>query len=113
MVRVLVLLVLLSICKFGFAEDKPVFTYLTGTQLNNECIKVKSALCDGYVMAVVDTYSDMQEVYNQTAICLRPRVTNTQLTAIVSKYLLANPEEWHFRASGIVLKALSNAFPCN
>lgn len=44
--------------------------------------------------------------------CTPQSVTVGQLQAVVEKYLRANPEQWHERASVAVTAALASAFPC-
>jgi Rap1a immunity proteins len=60
----------------------------------------------GYVAGVADSY----EVLG--VVCVPSKVTLGQLQDVVLKYLDAHPEGRHNIAASLVLKALTEAFPC-
>jgi hypothetical protein len=60
---------------------------------------------DGFVMGVGLSYI-------QAAWCPRQAISTQQLSAIVSKYMRENPAEWAEQPKTLVLRALSQAFPC-
>jgi hypothetical protein len=60
---------------------------------------------DGFVMGVGLSFI-------QAAWCPRQPISNQQLSAIVSKYMRENPAEWGEQPKTLVLRALSQAFPC-
>lgn len=59
----------------------------------------------GYVMGVADPLVSF-------SWCPPASVTQRQVTSIVSKYLKANPQNWHMPAYYLVLNAVNEAFPC-
>lgn len=59
----------------------------------------------GYMQGVYD-------VWNGVLICPTNGTTVGQMQAIVSKYMLANPEKWNRAASALILVALAEPFPC-
>jgi hypothetical protein len=46
-------------------------------------------------------------------LCIPEGTTVEQLVAMVSKYVEANPAEWHYTASSLVWGALKPTYPCN
>lgn len=71
---------------------------------NNTTPNWSSGMVAGFVAGVSDSTSE--------SLCIPSNVTNNQLEAIVTKYLIANPEIWNIPASDIVVKALSNVWKC-
>ena len=66
---------------------------------------VNASRYSGYVTGVADTL-------NGIAVCLGHDTTVRQVTAIVTEYMNAHPEEWTHPAAILVSKALQQAFPC-
>ena len=62
-----------------------------------------------YLVGFVTGISD---AWNGILICLPSGVKAGQLTAMVKKYLFANPEKWNQAASLLVMEALVPTFPC-
>jgi hypothetical protein len=62
-----------------------------------------------YIGFVIGVYG----AYHWTGfLCGVDQVTHGQAIAIVSRYLKANPAQWHLPAIGLVRDALQSAFPC-
>jgi hypothetical protein len=59
----------------------------------------------GYILGVYDAVEGI-------SICLPDKVTATQLTGMVKKYLRDNPDKWNYSGKVIVINALSKTFPC-
>ena len=59
----------------------------------------------GYVAGVVDTMQDI-------AFCAPKTATYVQLGSVARKYIEANPEQWDKNGSGLIMVALSEAYPC-
>lgn len=67
---------------------------------------VDGGMALGYVMGVSDAL-------RSPIVCVPPNSTNRQFAAVVKLYLRNHPEEWNEEAFGLVVKALSQAFPCH
>jgi len=63
-------------------------------------------MCIGYVVGV------MSVVEYTNDFCRPMRSTHSQATLVVKKYLSEHPEKLHLDADGLVLEALTEAFPC-
>ena len=62
---------------------------------------------------VVDTNDFVSKLNSiEIKICLPPGVAINRVGDIACKYLADHPEERHHTASGVVLKAIFHAFPC-
>ncbi|WP_432213804.1 Rap1a/Tai family immunity protein [Pseudomonas graminis] len=59
----------------------------------------------GFVVGVAESFSGL-------GFCPPSNVTNGQNAAIVWKWLSDHPKDWAGPASGLILAALSDAFPC-
>lgn len=59
----------------------------------------------GYIIGVHDAFDSV-------LFCTPKDATQGQVTAVVSKYLNANPETWNKPADEIIVSALLIAFPC-
>ena len=59
----------------------------------------------GYIAGVTDTY-------NGVLLCATPNVPLGQIVAVVKQHLCDHPEDLDRSGDWIILKALSNAFPC-
>jgi hypothetical protein len=70
--------------------------------------------CRGYLEAVEDTYHTASRWQGfETGICMPEGVTVGQLVKVWIKYANENPETLHLTASGGVLNAYTQAFPCD
>jgi hypothetical protein len=49
---------------------------------------------------------------DEIVFCTPKRASVGQVCSVVSKYLKENPQQWNEPANILVLKALTNAFPC-
>lgn len=84
--------------------------FVNGNRLNERCYgqdPVLVGFCVGYIVGVADT--------NSKYICApggQHGVSVGQFESIVKKYLVENPAQLHKAADVIVLKALTEAFPC-
>ena len=69
--------------------------------------------CLGYVVGTLDTLFDAQEKGTMPQlVCVPGNVSGNQVRDVVVNYLAGHPEQRHFAASSLVLRALSMAFPC-
>lgn len=59
-----------------------------------------------YITGVAESYK------NTGLLCFPNSVTAGQLTAIVAKYVRANPEKWNKHANILTFEALSTPFAC-
>ena len=64
-------------------------------------------MCIGYVVGVMSVMEYMN------VLCRPARVTHSQATLVVQKYLSDHPEMLHLNADELVIDALQEAFPCN
>jgi Rap1a immunity proteins len=74
-----------------------------------------SNLCWGYIAGVVDTYQGIATagwLKAPQAFCLPPKVDLEQLEKVVKKSLDDNPARLHEQAVGLILIAMTEAFPC-
>ena len=74
-----------------------------------------SNLCWGYIAGIVDEYqgialSDLLK--EPPSFCLPAKVSMEKLEKVVKKSLDDNPARLHMPASLLVVKAMSEAFPC-
>jgi hypothetical protein len=101
------------------AQDLTMPGYITGDRLIKECRSVvqrDSALCIGYIIGVSDAMQAAQDTGGSLfgwQACLPPGTTAEQVTKAAVRFLIAHPEAQPSSASGIIAKALSDAFPCH
>ena len=76
---------------------------------------MEASKCRAYTQAVHDDYATWRDadIIPGDYYCLPNGVIVSQLERIVVKYLEARPEELHMAASGLVVLAYMEAFPCN
>jgi Rap1a immunity proteins len=78
--------------------------------------RAHNALCFGYVVGVSDATQAAQAtgaaLFGWQA-CLPPSTTAQQVTEAAVHFLIAHPEAQQSSASGLITKALSDAFPCH
>ena len=90
--------------------------WLTGGQLLEDCESenyfVKGS-CMGYIEGVGDSVATLAHWEGFAEYMCTPKgVTSGQFRLVVMKHLNKHPEELHLNAGGLVLIALSEAFPC-
>ena len=82
---------------------------LNGSGLLEYCSGPESGfghgVCGGYVTGVHD-------LQGKPLFCTPLDVTNGQLQLVVKKWLQEHPEKLHYTASGLVVEAFKEAFPC-
>lgn len=68
---------------------------------------IDSIMCRMYVFGVIDA------TQGTLTICPLEELEYDQVVFIVKKHLSENPDRLHLDANKLVIKALSEAFPCN
>jgi Rap1a immunity proteins len=69
-------------------------------------------ICLGYIEGIADAMERNATNGWELLACIPANVRNTQLRDVVTQYLWANPAKRHWVASGLIIEALSSAFPC-
>ena len=64
--------------------------------------------CRGFIVGV----SDLHEALNLRRYCLPKGVTEGQLTDVAVQWIQSHPAERYYAGAELVIKALSEAFPC-
>lgn len=98
----------------GLLCSSPIFAANTGKELAEwgetyDQKKMDSPFQGGAYLGYVSAVAD---AFNGTAFCAPGDVTYAQLAAISLKHLRNNPEVWNHNGAGLVLDALTGAFPC-
>jgi Rap1a immunity proteins len=96
------------------AQDPQMAGYITGDRLITACdsrSERDSALCRGYILGVADAMQASKAsggalIFGWRA-CLPPETTSQGLRYVAVHFLIAQSS-----ASGLVAKALSEAYPC-
>jgi hypothetical protein len=86
-------------------------SFVSGNQLYDWCTTVNWALCDGYIEAAADVFTDQ----NANNVCIpegQSGVTVEEVVDVVKKYMHDNPATRHYTAISIILVAFEQAFPC-
>ena len=92
--------------------------FKSGTELQQECSDEEGyfmrGACYGYLTAVFDLHSSWVEAktIEKPQFCKPAGVTLDKLKSILLAYMDANPGELKKTASGNVLNAFAQAFPC-
>jgi Rap1a immunity proteins len=117
-IAIAVLVTIPAIAAPCVAQDPTVPGYILGNRLLESCtsaVERDNALCFGYVIGV----SDAMQVAQTTGgglfgwqACLPPSTIAEQVTEVAVRFLIAHPEALQSSASGLIAKALSDAFPC-
>jgi hypothetical protein len=69
--------------------------------------------CLGYIIGVADLQTMVKKTLPENRqSCIAEGVTAGQILEVVTKYLNQHPEERHFNASVLIVKAIAEAFPC-
>lgn len=101
----------------GQAQASPQARRVSGSELLEYCSGPESGfrdgVCGGYVTGVHDLHSDVVEAkVAKPLFCMPLGVKNGQLRLVVKKWLQEHPEKLHLPASGLVVGAFREAFPC-
>ena len=100
----------------GSAEAQPnpanPRAYLTGDDLFDWCRASSHDGCWGYVSGIVDAMSIVAGAGLGRRACIPDSVRISRVADIVTRFLLDHPEQRHFGAAGLVVRALADAFPC-
>ncbi|MDA9625670.1 Rap1a/Tai family immunity protein [Luminiphilus sp.] len=112
-------IVVLMFATVGHAGKAEATNYFwTGSQLLELCENdsvAQYAGCTGFILGVSDTtasYNDT-DVMMVTLYCTPDNVTIGQLQKVVIKSLTEDPASLHQAASGLVVSAFMDAFPCD
>ena len=109
---------------FSANEGKaaPVF-YVTGQSLNEICEEgeqgdhTSKLVCAAYIVGAYDAGDfDIEPLIKKTIFswrnCMPNDVGQVQLVAVVVSWIRSHPEQWHYGASSLVGRALSETWPC-
>ena len=101
------------------AQDVTTGGYINGERLITRCTSVDhldGALCLAYILGVADSMQAAQAsggtLLFEWRTCPPPGTMAERLEDIVVRFLTAHPETQRSSASGLVAKALNDAFPC-
>lgn len=98
LIAALVLLTISMEAPGGFIDGNKLHGYA------NSDDPIHLSIFFGYVIGVVDAHWDM--------LCIPIDASSAQVKDVAKVYLENHPEERHFTAESIVVKAISEAFPC-
>ena len=111
---VLGLLVLFPISGDTRAQNEPGFE--NGESLFDTCAGPggpwRNAYCLGYILGIADIMAKSGIQVEGFGACFSSDVTQGQVRDAVVNWLRANPDSRRYGATGLVAKALSEAFPC-
>ena len=81
-----------------------------GHELKRMCVDDSDvATCRAFVAGVISTIFEFNV---KTSICQPDGVTRSQNADVFVKYLNNHPDELHLSGAELVVRALSDAFPC-
>jgi hypothetical protein len=83
-----------------------------GNNLSSDADYVNDAQCRMYILGVLDTVPTGKVTVGGYKVCTPDKVSSGQMQDVVTIWLKENPSQRHFGASGLVLAAITNAFPC-
>jgi len=117
------LLMLIMLISQQAHSEPQIRKYMNGTQLAEAClstdIQMQKSICPTYLMGVSDGFEVIAgalglagEKGAELSFCKPKRFVLAQYQRVVTKYLRVHPEELHHGAALLVLKALTEAFPC-
>jgi hypothetical protein len=111
---VLGLLASLPITGDTLAQKEPGFE--NGESLFDTCAGPggpwRDAFCLGYILGIADIMVKSGALVDGFGACFPSDVTQGQVRDAVVTWLRANPDFRQYGATGLVAKALSEAFPC-
>jgi hypothetical protein len=103
------------------SAESPMRRYILGKQLNQYCtldetnaeMRVGRAMCQTYVLGVVDTHETMAFLgLVKRQFCLPEGTFNATLTDTAASWVKRNPDKHDMTASLLVLTSLKEKFPC-
>ncbi|MBC8267156.1 MAG: hypothetical protein H8E36_00210 [Rhodospirillaceae bacterium] len=104
MKRILLIALLVGLASPAWAS------YFKGNDLHKVCQSSSNEdVCSGYIMGIVDATAWTKA---DIAFCVPKDSSLRQATDIVTKWLNENPEHRHLSAAGLVITALTLAWPC-
>ena len=112
LVRTFVILIAIQISLF--MTNNSMADFKDGNDVLRDCTSdnmVQGSFCYGYVDAIADVLASRNNVNGITS-CIPRSVTTMQLKDIVVQFMILNPTLRHYGASGIVARAISEAFHC-
>jgi hypothetical protein len=88
--------------------------FLSGNDLFKACTEksVNRGVCRGYIIGIIDVVGSAP-FSSQRTLCVPDSVLASQVEDIVENWPRDHPENRHYAASGLVLAALQEKFPCN
>ena len=87
--------------------------FQSGNDLLRDCEAQRPA-CVAYIEGALDMWVNGQTFgRSRKIVCLAPGVEAGQLRDIVIQWLNTHPEDRHLEASGLVIIAAAQAFPCS
>ena len=111
---VLGLLAVFAISGDALAQKEPGFE--NGESLFDICAGPggpwRNAFCLGYILGIADIMAKSGTQVEGFGACFPSDVTQGQVRDSVVTWLRANPDSRQYGATGLVAKALSEAFPC-
>ncbi len=120
------LLALLFVSSEVIGQSAPVHSFYSGFALLRDCgsyvaarnkqanqAEIEAAtICAGYVMGISDAHDMFSATNMSPTWCAPDNVTVGQLVNPVHKYIISTPEKMHLPASGIIVSALMQTYPC-
>lgn len=89
--------------------------YIDGDRLLEYCgggDDLSRGACSGYVAGAIDMIAAINLARRRVLVCIPPEVELKQLTAVVVARLLDHPELRRYAATGQIIIALGEAYPC-
>ena len=114
----------IALCAAAPAAHAQRFTPITGQQLSGLCSgrdKVRAQQCESYIAAVADTAGFYQRLVPSDGskggklpgyVCVPESTTGVALRESFVRWLGAHPDAQGRQASGAVMDALYNTYPC-
>ncbi|WP_447890104.1 Rap1a/Tai family immunity protein [Pseudomonas hormoni] len=87
--------------------------FIKGMDLEKDYDRVQAGMCVGFVEGVLATSSFYdEELPKEGKLCTPTTATNGQLVRIVVKYMKDNPAKLNQGKTGLVWRAIKDAYPC-
>ena len=89
-------------------------SFLSLEKFESATDRFPSGFCLGVIQGVIDTLTIItsRDCQGSVLACLPSTVTRLQTVKVVIKYLQEHPQYLHERETGLVLSAITSAFPC-
>lgn len=100
------------------AAQADIRHFVDGNKLLSDCtstVQHSQSYCLGYIVGIADALAEASSnggSFRGFRSCSPGNRTQGQLLDVVVQWLQRNPQLRHYMASGLVAKALSDAFPC-